>query len=77
MNIDDLNLQPCVDEVDEFLLKFCLTHKFPALMTSSIIMARLLHLNKQVGDVDDFGKLLLTVSDGIVNKEYERTENLH
>ena len=40
-------------------------------------MARLLHLNKQVGDVDDFGKLLLTVSDGIVNKEYERTENLH
>ena len=53
MNIDDLNLQPCVDEVDEFLLKFCLTHKFPALMTSSIIMARLLHLNKRVGDVAD------------------------
>jgi hypothetical protein len=46
-------------------------------MASSIILARLLHLNKQAGNVDDFAKLLGTVSDGIVNKDYERPENLH
>ena len=77
MNIDDLDLQPSVDEVDEFLLKFCIQHKYPALMLSSIVLARLLHLNKQAGDVNDFGKLLRTVSDGIENKEYEKPENLH
>lgn len=77
MNIDDLNLQPSVDDVDEFLMKFALTHKYPALMITSIILARLLHLNKQTGDVNDFGKLLRTVSDGIENKDYEKPENLH
>ena len=77
MNIDDLDLQPFVDEVDEFLLKFCTTHKFPALLASSIFLARLLHLNKQAGSVNDFAKLLGTVSNGIENKDYERPENLH
>lgn len=77
MNIDDLDLQPSVDEVDEFLLKFCIQHKYPSLMASSIILARLLHLNKQAGNVDDFAKLLGTVSDGILNKEHEKPENLH
>jgi hypothetical protein len=77
MNIDDLNLQPSVDDVDEFLMKFALTYKYPALMVTSIILARLLHLNKQTGDVNDFSKLLRTVSDGIENKDYETPENLH
>jgi hypothetical protein len=79
MNIDinELNLQPSVDEVDEFLLKFCIQHKYPSLMASSIILARLLHLNKQAGNVDDFAKLLATVSVGIHNKDYEIPENLH
>lgn len=77
MNIDDLNLQPAVDDVDEFLLKFCMTHKFPVLMASSVILARMLHLNKQANNADDFAKLLATVSVGIHNKEYEKPENLH
>ena len=46
-------------------------------MVTSIILARLLHLNKQTGDVNDFSKLLRTVSDGIENKDYETPENLH
>ena len=77
MNIDDLNLQPSVDDVDEFLLGFCIKHKYPSLMASSIILARLLHLNKQAGNVEDFAKLLATVSVGIHNKDYDRPENLH
>ena len=77
MNIDELNLQPSVDDVDEFLLSFCIKHKYPSLMASSIILARLLHLNKQAGNVEDFAKLLATVSVGIHNKDYDRPENLH
>lgn len=79
MNIDinELNLQPSVDEVDEFLLKFCIQHKYPSLMASSIILARLLHLNKQAGNIEDFSKLLATISVGIHNKDYGVTENLH
>lgn len=77
INIDDLDLQPSVDDVDEFLLRFCMEHKFPVLMASSIILARMLHLNKQSNNVEDFAKLLATVSVGIHNKEYEKPENLH
>lgn len=77
IDINELNLQPSVDDVDEFLLKFCMQHKFSSLLASSIILARLLHLNKQTGNVEDFAKLLATVSVGIHNKDYEIPENLH
>lgn len=77
MNIDDLNLQPSCDDVDEFLLKFCMQHKFPVLMASSIILARMLHLANQANVTEDFAKLLATVSVGIHNKDYEKPENLH
>lgn len=77
INIDDLNLQPSVDDVDEFLLKFCMEHKFPVLMASSIILARMLHLARQANVTEDFAKLLATVSVGIHNKDYEKPEKLH
>lgn len=77
MNIDDLDLQPSVDDVDEFLLKFCMTHKFPVLMASSIILARMMHLNRQANNIEDFAKLLATLSVGIHNKDYEKPENIH
>lgn len=77
INIDDLDLQPSVDDVDEFLLKFCMEHKFPVLMASSIILARMLHLARQANVTEDFAKLLATVSVGIHNKDYEKPEKLH
>lgn len=77
MNIDDLDLQPSVDDVDEFLLKFCMEHKFPMLMASSIILARMLHLARQTNVTEDFAKLLATISVGIHNKDYEMPEKLH
>ena len=77
INIDDLDLQPSVDDVDEFLLKFCMEHKFPVLMASSIILARMLHLAKQANVTEDFAKLLATISVGIHNKDYEKPEKLH
>ena len=77
IDIDDLNLQPSVDDVDEFLLKFCMEHKFPVLMASSIILARMLHLARQANVTEDFAKLLATISVGIHNKDYEKPEKLH
>ena len=77
MDINDLALADAVNEFDELLLSFCVKHKFPALLATSVVLARLLHLNKQAGNVDDFGKLLLTVSQGIENRDYIKPENLH
>lgn len=72
IDIDDLDLMGPISEVDEFLLQFCIKNKFPALMVSSVILARLLWLNRQAGSSEDFSKLLLTVSHGIDNKTYDK-----
>jgi hypothetical protein len=71
IDIDDLDLMGPVSEVDEFLLSFCIKNKFPALMVTSVILARLVWLNKQSGSTEDFTKLLQTVVDGILNKHYD------
>ena len=72
VDIDNLDLMGPVAEVDEFLLSFCVTNKFPALMASSVILARLLWLNKQAQSSEDFAKLLHNVADSIVNKEFDK-----
>ena len=71
IDIDDLDLMGPVAEVDEFLLQFCMKNKFPSLMATSVIMARLVWLNRQGGTTEDFGKLLLSVVDSIDKKEFD------
>ena len=70
MNIDDLELEAPIAEVDEFLLQLTIKYKFPALLTSSVMLARLMWLNRQSDSTEDFGKLLSTVVQGIHNKEF-------
>jgi exoribonuclease R len=79
IDIDDLDLMGPVSEVDEFLLEFCVRNKFPSLMATSVIMARLVWLNKQGGSTEDFSKLLLSVVDSIDKKEFDipADRNLH
>ena len=72
VDIDDLDLMGPVSEVDEFLLSFCIRNKFPALLVSSVILARLVWLNKQGQSTEDFTKLLHSVADSIVNKEFDK-----
>jgi exoribonuclease R len=72
IDIDDLDLMGPVSEVDEFLLSFCIKNKFPALMVTSVILARLVWLNKQSGSTEDFTKLLLSVVESIDNKEFDK-----
>lgn len=78
-NIDDLDLAEPVADVDEFLLSFAIKNKFPALLVSSIILARLLWLNRQSDSSEDFGKLLHSISSSIDKKEFDKPidKNLH
>ena len=72
MNIDDLELMGPVGEVDDFLLQFCIKNKFPALMASSVVLARLMWLNNQANSSEDFAKLLHTIADSIDKNEFEK-----
>lgn len=71
MNINDLNLEEPVAEADDFLLQLAIKYKLSGLLTSSILLARLMHLNNQFGSIEDFRKLLHTIADGIDNKEFQ------
>ena len=71
MDIDNLNLEEPIAEVDDFLLQLTIKHKFSGLLTSSIMLARLMWLNNQCDSTDDFRKLLISVTEGIDNKEFE------
>lgn len=79
MNIDDLDLVEPVADVDEFLLSFAIKNKFPALLVSSILLARLLWLNRQSGSTEDFGKLLHSIATSIDKNEFDKPidKNLH
>lgn len=72
VDIDNLDMMGPITDVDEFLLRFCIANKFPSLMASSVIMARLVWLNKQGNSSDDFAKLLHSVADSILNKEFDK-----
>ena len=79
IDINDLDLMGPVSEVDEFLFSFCIRNKFPALLTSSVLLARLVWLNRQAQSSEDFSKLLNSVANGIDNKEFDKPvdKNLH
>jgi hypothetical protein len=75
--IEDSELDSVVLEMDECLLQFALKHKLPALMVSSIVLSRLVWMNKLTGSADDFVKLLSTVIDTIHKEESTTTGSLH
>jgi hypothetical protein len=79
INIDDLNLQEPIIETDEFLIQTALKHKLPSLLLSSIVLARLMHINQQSGSTEDFKSLMQTISVGMANNEFQvpDKENLH
>jgi hypothetical protein len=71
MDISDLNLEEPIAEVDDFLLQLAIKYKLPGLLLSSIMLARLMWLNKQCDSTEDFKRLLISVTEGIDNKEFE------
>jgi hypothetical protein len=72
IDINDLDLMGPVGEVDDFLLQFCIKNKFPALLASSILLARLMWLNNQANSSEDFAKLLHSIADSIDKNEFDK-----
>ena len=79
MDINQLNLEEPIAEVDDFLLQLTIKYKFSGLLTSSIMLARLMWLNKQGDSTDDFRKLLLSIVEGLDNKKFDTPDqgNMH
>ena len=50
-------------EIDLFLGKIAVEYELPAILVTSVVLARLVHLNKQFGDKADFIKLLNAITD--------------
>jgi len=60
--IKDEDLAKLSYDVDDMMHKFCMEYKISPLMLSSVILARLSHLNVSAKTVDDFINLLLSVT---------------
>ena len=52
--MDDTKLAEASYEFDDFLIQFLAKYELPAILVTSIGLARLVHLNKQFGDKKDF-----------------------
>jgi hypothetical protein len=79
INIDELQLEAPITDVDNFLMETSIKYKLPALLISSIVMARLMHLNNQFDTTGDFKNLLQAIIGGIENKEFNIPDkgNMH
>jgi len=60
--MDDNKLAEASYEFDTFLIEFSAKYELPALLVTSVALARLVHLNKQFGDKKDFIELINAIS---------------
>jgi hypothetical protein len=74
---DDEQLSLVSEELDMVLTTICVKYKMPPLAVAAITLARLIHLNNAGDSKEDFGKLLLSVSNSIMNDELDKPESLH
>jgi hypothetical protein len=60
--IKDEELAKLSYELDDLMHRLCMEYKISPLVLSSIVIARLSHLNVAAKSVDDYVNLLLTVT---------------
>jgi hypothetical protein len=60
--IKDEDLAKLSYELDDLMHRLCMEYKISPLVLSSIVIARLSHLNVAAKSVDDYVNLLLTVT---------------
>jgi hypothetical protein len=60
--IRDEDLENLSYEIDDIMHKLCIEYKISPLMFSSVMIARLSHLNVSAKTVDDFINLLVSVT---------------
>jgi hypothetical protein len=77
MELDDTQLKIIADDLDIALQRLCIEHKMPPLQLSAVTLARLIHLNGAVDSKEDFGKLLLSVGNSLLNEELDKPESIH
>ena len=70
MNVDNSIIEAIVVDVDDFILTTVEKYKIHPLGLSSIIMGRLINLNKLVGCDESFVKLISTI-----NEDQQEDEN--
>jgi hypothetical protein len=74
---DDSELRILADELDTYLQETCMKYKTVPLALSAVLLARLIHLNGVFESKEDFGKLLLSVGNSLLNKEFDKPESIH
>ena len=75
--LNDEQLRIIADDLDLVLQKLCIEHRMPPLAISAVALARMIHLNGVTDTKEDFGKLLLSVGNSLLNNELEKPERLH
>ena len=70
--MDDKILELISGEMDEIVTVLCIKHKISPLILSSIVLARLYHLNDAANSTEDFKQLLAEVASGKLGKEDEQ-----
>jgi hypothetical protein len=74
---DNEELRLLADELDIYLQESCMKYKTVPLALSAVLLARLIHLNGVFESKEDFGKLLVSVGNSLLNKELDKPRNVH
>ena len=72
-------MRTVVESLDKMLDTTCAEYNIPQLTMCGILLARIVHLCRLLSMEEDLAKLMISISESIVNKELEQPDlkNLH
>ena len=79
MEFKDDEMRTVVESLDKMLDTTCAEYNIPPLTMCGILLARMVHLCRLLSMEEDLAKLMISISESIVNKELEQPDlkNLH
>ena len=79
MELKDDEMRTVVESLDKMLDTTCAKYNIPPLTMCGILLARMVHLCRLLSMEEDLAKLMISISESIVNKELEQPDlkNLH
>jgi hypothetical protein len=79
MELKDDEMRTVVESLDKMLDTTCAEYNIPPLTMCGILLARMVHLCRLLSMEEDLAKLMISISESIVNKELEQPDlkNLH
>mgnify|MGYP003343663724 CR=1 FL=1 len=75
--MNDKDLEILSNAMDELLVRTCIQHKVSPLILSSVLLARLMHLNEAAHSMDDYKQLLVEVGTGVVGEDEDYDRVIH